>query len=138
MAWCLSQYLWLCFVSLVKFNDCSKFHVNIITGSGLFHHRSFYKILNRNQEIEDTPVWVLPNIWGLGQVRNTKFDTNVSNKMLLNNSKCQDYSFYHFWVIKGNSTMRGGSEVKIPPCPTKIRVKIKDVFSHSFFTLTLY
>ena len=34
--------------------------------------------------------------------------------------------------------MRGGSEVKIPPCPTKIRVKIKDVFSHSFFKLTLY
>ena len=40
----------------------------------------------------------------MGQVRNTKFGTNVSNKMLLNAAKYQDYSFYRFLVIKGKPT----------------------------------
>ena len=54
-----------------------------------------------NSEIGNNPAWVLPNIWRLGQVRDTKFSTNISNKMLLNATKCQVYSFYYFWVIKG-------------------------------------
>ena len=28
--------------------------------------------------------------------------------MLLNSAKYQSYGFYHFWVIKGKPTMRGG------------------------------
>ena len=59
-----------------------------------------YKGLTRNPEIGSTPVWVLPNICRLGKVTDTKFVTNVSIKSLLNTSKCQDYSFYCFWVIK--------------------------------------
>ena len=43
-----------------------------------------YKGLTRNPVIGNTPVWVLPNIWRLGWVRDTKFDMNVYNKMLLN------------------------------------------------------
>ena len=70
----------------------------------------FYKGLTRNPEIGNIPVWVLPNIWRLGRVTDTKFDSNVSNEMLLNAGKWQDYSFYRFWVIKGNQ-----EEVKIPP-----------------------
>ena len=50
--------------------------------------------LTRNPEIGN--VCVLPNIWRLGQVTDTKFGTNVSNKMLLNTAKCQNYSFYFF------------------------------------------
>ena len=61
----------------------------------------FYKGLTRNPEIGNTTVWVLPNIWGLGQVAGTKFDTNVSNRMLLNAAKFQGCSFYRSWVIKG-------------------------------------
>ena len=72
----------------------------------------FYKKLTRNLEIGDTPVLVLPNIWRLGQVRDTKFDTNVSNEMLLNAAKLQGYSFYRFWVIEGKPT-----GAKIPPSP---------------------
>ena len=53
------------FVSLVKFSYWSKFHVNIITGSGIMTI-SFYKRLPRNPEIESTPVWVFPNIWKAG------------------------------------------------------------------------
>ena len=98
------QFFWRCFVSLVKFSYWSKFHVNIITGSGVMTI-FFYKGLTRNPEIGNTPVWVLPNIWRLGRVRNTKFGTNVSNKMLLNAAKCQGCSFYRCWVITGKPTV---------------------------------
>ena len=30
----------------------------------------------------------------MGRVKDTKFGTNVSNKMLLSAAKCQGYSFY--------------------------------------------
>ena len=77
-----------CFVSLVKFSYWSKFYVNIITGSGIMTI-FFYKELTRNVEIENTPVWVLPNIWTRGQVMDTKFGKNVSNSILLNAATCQ-------------------------------------------------
>ena len=64
----------------------------------------------RNPEIGNTPVWILPNIWRLGRVMDTKFGTNGTNKMLLNAAKFQGYSFYCFWVIKGKPTVR----VKLP------------------------
>ena len=72
----------------------------------------FYKGLTRNPEIGNTPEWVFPNIWGLGLVRDTKFGTNDSNKMLLNAAKCQSFRFYYFWVIKGKP-----AEGKITPHP---------------------
>ena len=90
----------------------SKFHVNIFISSGVMTI-SFYMGLTRNTEIENILVWVLPNIWRLRQVRNIKFGTNVSSKMLLNAPKCQGCIFYHFWVIKGKPT--GGSKTTPPP-----------------------
>ena len=59
----------------------------------------FYKGLTWNSEIGNTPVWVLPNTWRLGEVGDAKFNMDVSNEMLLNGAKCQSYSFYHFWII---------------------------------------
>ena len=97
------EFFWRCFVSLVKFSYQSKFHANIITGSGIITI-FFYNGLTRNMEIGNTPVWVLPNIWKLGQVMGTKFGTNVSNRMLLNAAKFQGYSFYRFLVIKRKPT----------------------------------
>ena len=109
-----SSNFWSCFVSLVKSSYWPKFNVNIITGSGVMAS-FFYKRSTRNPEIRNTPVWVLPNIWRLGQVRDTKFATNISNKMLLNALKCQSNNFYHrFWIIKGKPTWG----VKLPPLPT--------------------
>ena len=61
----------------------------------------------------------MPNIWRLGQVRDTKFGTDVSNEMLLSAAKRQDYRFYSFWVIKGKTTWEEG---KITT-PTQIGVK---------------
>ena len=89
---------WCYFVFFIKFSYWSKFHVNIIAGSAVMTI-FFYKGLTKYPEIGNTPVGILPNIWRLGQVRDTKFDTNVSNKMLLNAAKCQGYSFYCFGVI---------------------------------------
>ena len=97
------KLFWRCFVSLVKFSYWSKFYVNIVTDSGIMTI-FFYKGLTRNLEIGNTPVWVLPNIWRLGRVMDTKFGTNVSNRMLLNAAKFQGYSFYRFWVIKRKPT----------------------------------
>ena len=48
----------------------------------------FYKGLTGNLEIGSSP-----NRWRLGQVRDTKFGTNVSYEMLLNAENCQAYSF---------------------------------------------
>ena len=57
----------------------------------------FYKGLTRNPEIENTVFWVLPNIWRLGEGKDTKFGTNVSSKRywMLQNAKV-NYSFYSF------------------------------------------
>ena len=108
-----SSIFWRCFVSLVRFNYLSKFHVNMITGSGVMTI-FFYKGLTRNVEIENTPVWVLHNIWRLRQVRDTKFGTNLSNKMFLNAAKCQGSNLCNFWVIKWKPR-EGGGGVKLPP-----------------------
>ena len=70
-----------------------KFHVNIITDSG---------VMTISLRDWNTPVWVLPNIWSLGQVKNTKFGTNVSSKMLLNATKCQGYSFTVSELLREN------------------------------------
>ena len=71
------------------------FHVNIITGSKVTTI-FYYKGLTRNPEKDNTPACILPNIFRLAQVRDKKFDTNVSNEMLLNAAKCQCHRFYRF------------------------------------------
>ena len=103
------KFFWCYFASLVKFSYWSKFQVNIITSSRVTFIRDWPEIC----KIGNTPIWVLPNIWGLGQVRDIKFGTDVPNKMLLNAGKYQGFNFYCFWVIKRNQ-----QGVKIPPRPT--------------------
>ena len=71
------KFFGVVFFSLVKFSYWSKFHASIITGSGVMII-SFYKGLTWNPEIGNTPIWVLPNIWRLGRVKNTKFGSNIS------------------------------------------------------------
>ena len=118
LTWRHHQILWHWFVSLVTFSYWSKFHLNIITGSGVMAIY-FYWGLTRNPEIGNTPVWVLPNIWRLGWVRDTTFDKDVSNKMLLHAAKYHGYSFYRFWVVKGKT---GG---KSTPHQNKVKIKLK-------------
>ena len=66
-----------------------------MTGSGVITIFC-YKELSRNLEIGNASAWVLPNIWRLGQVRDTKCGTDVSNEILVNAAKCQGYIFYYF------------------------------------------
>ena len=117
---------WLNFFDVVLFRLS-----NLVTGPSFMAISSlvlelwqfFYKELTRNPEIRNTPVWRLPNIWVFRRVRDTKFGTNVSNKISRNAAKCQDYSFYRFWVIKGKLTRGGGGENYRPPTTTQIRFK---------------
>ena len=57
---------------------------------------------------------------------NTKFGTNVPNRISLNTAKFQGYSFHRFWVIKG--TPPGGG-VKLLPPPSTPQIGVKNMFS---------
>ena len=72
-------------------------------------------------------VWVLPNIWRLRWVRDTKSGTDVSKEVLLNPENRQEYSFYRFWVIKGKPT-RGG--VKLAPSSLILELTMRIWFRH--------
>ena len=108
------KFFWRCFVSLVKFSYWSKFHVNIITGSGIITI-FFYKGLTRNPEIGNTLVWVLANIWRLGQDMDSKYGTNVSNKILLNAAKFQGFRSYCFLTYLGKTNW--GDKITSPTHP---------------------
>ena len=106
---------------LLKFFNVVLFLLSsLVTGpSSMSSFRTiyFYKGLTNNLEIGNNPVWGLPNIWRLGWVSNTKFGTNVSNKILLNAAKHQGCSFYRFWVIKWKPIEARGVEGKTKPPP---------------------
>ena len=117
-------------VLLVKFSYWFKFQVNISTGSRVMTI-FVYKGLASNPEIGNTSVWVLPNIYKLNRVSDTKFGTNVSNEKLPNATKCRRYSFYCFWVIKGTPTRGRCGCVTIPIT----QIKVMGVHCDSFGTL---
>ena len=89
----ITKFFWRCFIPFVRFSYWFKFHVNIIIGSEVMTI-FFHKGLTRNQEIRNTLAWVFPNIWRLERVRDTKFGTNISYDMLLNDAKCHCYSLH--------------------------------------------
>ena len=115
-----SSIFWRYFVSLVKFSYLPKFHVNIITGSGVMTI-FFYKRLTRNPEIGNTPVWVLPNIWRLGGVRDTLARMSLIMKI------ARVIAFSVFELLRENITPP-------PPSlfpnfhPTKIRINLVILF----------
>ena len=92
-----NDVFWLCFVSLVKFSYCCKFHVNIITGSGIMTVL-FYNGLTRNLEIGNTPVWVLSNIWNWREL----WIPNLAHMSLIERYwmlKSRVLQLLAFWVI---------------------------------------
>ena len=101
------QFFWLCFVSLVKFSYWYKFHVNIITGSGVMIIL-FYEGLTEIRKSKTPLSEFYPiSMWRLRQIRDTKIYTDVCNEMLLNTTNYEGYSFYGLRVIKGKLTGSG-------------------------------
>ena len=115
-----SSIFWRCFISLVKFWDCSNFQVNIITDFGVMTI-FFHKGLTRNPEIGNTAFWVLSKTLSQGRVRDTKFDTDVWCYWMLQNAR--DTASTISALLRENQQEEW---VKLPPPPshTQIRVKI--------------
>ena len=88
-----------------------------MTGSGVMTI-FVYKGLTRNPEIRNTPVWVLPNIWRLGRVSDTRFVANVSNNMLLNTAW---FTAFTVSELLREDQQRGGGGGNPPP-PNQISV----------------
>ena len=110
------NFFWRCFVSLIKFSDWSKFHVNIISGSAVMTI-FFYKRLTRNSEIGNTPVWVLPNTgdWGKLGIPNLARMSLIKYYWMLQNARVTAFTVSE--LLRENQ--QGG---KIT-APTRIRVK---------------
>ena len=68
----------------------------------------FYKGLTRNLEIGNSPVSILLYVGRLGRVREIKFVTNVTNKMLLNAARVTAFTISE--LLKENQ--QGAEEVK--------------------------
>ena len=103
------KVFWDCVVSLVKISYWSKFHVNIVTGSGVktvFFQKGLTGI--RKSEIPPSKFFAISGDWD-------ELRMNVSDKVLLNAANCQGYCFYHFWVIR--KKQRGGGN---PPPGLKL------------------
>ena len=67
------------------------------------------------QKLEIPLFWVLLKIRRLGQVRDTKFDINISNEMLQNASKCYGHSLFLLFLNYLRGTNRwGGGKVPSP------------------------
>ena len=94
------KIFWRCCVSLVKFSYLSKFHVNIITVPGVITTIFVYKGLTGNREIRNTPVWVLPNIWRLGSIRDTTFSTNLQILHIYNIFLLELLNLDAIWLLK--------------------------------------
>ena len=76
-----------------------------------------YKGLTRNSENGNTPVWVLPNIWRLEWVSDTKFGTNVYIYRIcriLQNARVT--AFAVFELVR---EAQQGEGVKLPPPPPR-------------------
>ena len=98
------RFFWRCHGVLVKFNFWSKFHVNIITGSAQEIWKSEIPSSEFCPISGDLDKLVILNLARMYLI------------IFLNTSKCQDYSFYRWWVIKEK--------------PTECRVKLLSLFTH--------
>ena len=111
------NFFWRCCVSLVKFTNWFKFHINTIISVWLTIALFVCKGLTRNAGIRSTPIWVLPNILRLAQIKDTKFGTNISNKKLLNVGECKMFVRYQGKTNRGD----GRGVLKLPsPDPIKV------------------
>ena len=93
---------------------------NLVTGPSSTSISSLFLELWKFSFIRDCPeIWKMeippcefsPISGDWSKIGIPMFGTNVSYKVLLKAEKCQDYSFYCFWIFKEKSTGR----VKLTP-----------------------
>ena len=111
------KFFWRCFVSLVKFSYWSKFHVNIITGSGVMTI-SFYKELTRNPENGNTPVQISGD-WNEQGLPNLARAFLIKCYGMLQNARITAFTVSE--LLRGNQLAGGGKFTPLPA--TQIRVK---------------
>ena len=111
------KFFWRCFVSLVKFSYWFKFHVNIISGSGIMTI-FFYKRLTRNPEIGNTLSEFCPisGDWSEFWIPHLAQMFLIESYWMLQNSRvtvCTVFELFRENQLGGKTT----------PSPTQVRVK---------------
>ena len=96
------KFFWRYFVCLVNFSYWSKFHVNIITGSGVRVIFLWPEI--RKLEITLSEFCPISGDWGKLGIRNLTWMLVMKGCWMLQIAK--SYSFDCFWVIKVKPTSR--------------------------------
>ena len=87
-------------------------------------------------QIGDTPVWILPNVWRLGQVRDTKFITDVSNKKV--NKCCKMSRLQILLFLSYYEKTSKWSKISPPPThPGKEEENLIDLIEELNFTILL-
>ena len=112
------KFFWRSFVSLVKFSYWSKFHVNIITGSGIIAI-FFYTGLTRNPEIGYIPLLEFCSIsgdWGKLWIPNLARMSPIKYYWMQQNSRVTALTVFEL--------LRA---VKLPPPRLGLRVRIHEL-----------
>ena len=121
--WRHPQIFWRCRVSLVKFSYWSKFHVNIITGSGI-RTIFVYKGLIRNPDIINTvpssEFCPISGDWDKLQTPSFAWISPMKTYWMLQNARITDFTM-------SDISRENWQEVegKMTSLPTQIRVKTK-------------
>ena len=113
------RFFWCCLVSFAKFSYWSKFHVNIITGSGImtiFFIRDWPEI--RKSEIPPSEFFPISRDWDELWIPNLPRMFLIECYLMLQNSRVT--AFFVFELLRENQL--GGYNYPPPP-PTQIRVK---------------
>ena len=130
------KLFWRSFVSLVKFSYRSKFHVSIITGSGVMTI-SFYKRLARNLEtrIAPSPFYLISGDWHKLRTPNLVRMFLIKCYCILQNSRVTAFTVSKF--LRKNNREEEGEGVTLPSAHmhhphTSIRVNLSVVLKKYF------
>ena len=135
MTWRHRKFFWRRFVSLVNFSYWSKFHVNIIIGSGVMTI-FFYKGLTRNLESQIAPFEFCPVSGDLGELGmpNLAWMSLVKCYWMLQNARVTGFTVSE--LLRENQQERGGGGVHY--LPIQMRVKLGTKFQLKLTILTCW
>ena len=113
------RFFWRGFVFLVMFSYWSKFHVSIITGSGV---RQFSFKRNwpetRKSEIPPSGFCPISGDWGKSGIPNLMRMSLIKCYLMLQNSRVTAFTLFE--LLRENQDKQGGGKIT-PPFPTQIK-----------------